>query len=85
MNHDRPILNSIEAQYQELLAMPNLSREECMKRYPDLVAYVLNNISLVDLLKSQGIEVKHLSPDAPGIYIAEGGCPDCGSNIIVKE
>lgn len=75
----------LEAQYQRLLAEPGLSREECMRRFPELVAHILNNISLVDLLESQGIELEPLSPDAPGVFIAKGGCPGCGGDIIVKE
>lgn len=76
----------IQEQYQQLLtAGHGISREECMRRFPELIAYILETISLLDLLKSQGIEVKPLSPDISGVYIAEDACPCCGGDIIVKE
>ena len=86
-NFDEKLMseNLIESQYQELLTMPDLNREECMEHFPELVAYVLAHISLIDLLESQGVNLKPLSPDAPGVLIAEHGCPSCQGNIAVKE
>lgn len=75
----------IEREYRELSDISEpLSRSECEQRFPNLVAYVLTNISAVDLLASQGIELTPISPDTPGVLIAKGACPDCRGNLIVR-
>ena len=72
----------------KLMAAPKgLSREECEHRFPALIAYIryLGSVSIVDFLRAEGVELKPLSPDAPGVYIGVGGCPDCGNDILVKD
>ena len=61
------------------------TREECEERFPGLVAYINEHLSLVDLMRADGIKLTPLSPDAPVAYIAEGACPCCGGDIMVKE
>lgn len=79
----RVLMNKlIQEQYRQLLKNPNLSRAECEYRFPELIAYILKNVSLIDLLRSQGIEARPLSPDAPNVYIAEESCPCCGGDIV---
>ena len=93
MSNEKIVPDIVSEQYRQLLcAEPGLSREECERRFPELIAYVKSHISLVDLFRKFGFEVKPLSPDAPGVFIvlqpkdiAQGACPDCGSNLIVKE
>lgn len=78
----------VREQYEALLAAPKgLSRAECERRFPDLIAYInyLEHVSLVDLIRADGIELTPLSPDAPGVYLGVGGCPSCGADILVKE
>ena len=78
----------VREQYEVLMAAPKvLSRKECERRFPDLIAYIkyLDSVSIVDFLRAEGIELRPLSPDAPGIYVGVGGCPSCGTDILVKD
>ena len=73
-------------QYRLLLESPTgLSRAECERRFPELIAYINRHISLVDLMRAEGIVVKPLSPDAPGVFVAEAACPCCNGKIIIRE
>ena len=69
-----------------LLESPTgLSREECERRFPELITYINLHISLVDLMRAYVIVLRPLSPDVPGVYIAEGACPCCNGNIVIRE
>ena len=53
--------------------------------WPELIVWINDNVSLVDLVRESGVEIEPLSPDSPGVYIGKGGCPGCGADIAVKE
>ncbi len=80
------IPRKVQEQYRQLIAaVSNLSRAECERRFPELIAYINRHVSLVDLMRADGIELKPLSPDTPGVFIAIGACPCCKGDLLVKE
>ena len=80
------IPRKVQEQYRQLIAAgSNLSRAECERRFPELIAYINRHVSLVDLMRAEGIVVKPLSPDAPGVFVAEAACPCCNGKIIIRE
>ena len=73
-------------QYSKLLnTKGNLDRETCELLFPDLINYVRENVSLIDLITDYGIHLKPLSDDYPDVLLACVGCPECGSDIFVKK
>lgn len=76
----------VKQQYDELLdTKGNLDRETCELLFPDLVRYVRENVSLIDLMTDYGIHLKPLSDDCPDVLVAPAGCPECGGDILVKK
>lgn len=62
----------------------SIDRSYAESHWPELIAWVNANISLVDIIRASGIELEPLSPDSPGVFVGKGGCPGCGEDIIVK-
>jgi hypothetical protein len=76
----------VQEQYDDLIHYNrSLSREECERRYPDLINFIRENVSLVALIESYNIKLKPVSPDRPDILVAVRGCPSCHSTIFVKR
>lgn len=87
MSQTIPVI--IREQFSEIDLLTNqgitLTEAECRARFPELIIYIRSHISLVSLMRSQGIRLRPLSPDAPDVYISPEGCPFCNGAIIVKE
>jgi len=83
---NRPIPSGVREQYKELCTQKkNLDRGQCEVLFPDLIAFVRQNTSLVDVIRRSGFKVTPLSDDASGVYIVRGGCPVCANDIFIKE
>jgi hypothetical protein len=64
----------------EILAS-TMSEEQVRDRYPDVIQWFNEHISLVDLMREAGVELKPISRDAPGVFI--GQCPFCSSGPLL--
>ena len=74
----------IRLQLEEMLSIPGLSREKAELNFPEVLAYIRNNVSLVDLMRSQGMKLRPLSAERPDILVSEG-CPCCGGGPVYVE
>ncbi len=76
----------VKRQYDDLLNTEgNLDRQTCELLFPDLIRYIHENVSLIDLMADYGIRLKPLSDDCPNVLVASAGCPECGGNILIKK
>ncbi len=76
----------VQRQYVDLTSrLDSPSRSECERSYPDLIRFVRERISIVDLVEGSGLEIKQLSPDAPNCFVVMDGCPVCRGNLFLKR
>jgi hypothetical protein len=72
------LLKDVVRQYEDLMATSDsLSEAQCRELFPDLIEWILQNVSILDLVDAEAREV------APGVYLVSQGCPDCGNTIGV--
>jgi hypothetical protein len=71
------------AQRMDEIQASKLSESEIRSRYPDVIAFVNEHVSLVDLVRASGVSLRPLSPDAPNVLV--GGCPSCAGPMLVRR
>ena len=59
-----------------------LSEAEIRERYSDVISWVNEHVSLVDLVRESGVSLRPLSPDRPDVLI--GHCPGCHGPLVVR-
>ena len=76
------IPTGIAAQMEEI-GRCRLSEAEIRAQYPDVVAWVNVNVSLVDLMRASGVTLRAISPDSPDVLV--GDCPRCNGLLLVRR
>jgi len=71
------------AQRMDEIQASKLSEVEVRSRYPDVVAWVNQHVSLVDVMRASGVSLRPISPDAPNILV--GNCPGCAGPMLVRR
>jgi hypothetical protein len=77
------VIPSDISRQMDLIQSAGLTADEARIQYPDVVRWINENVSLVDLMRASGIELKPISPDRPDILV--GKCPDCAGPLMVRS
>ena len=72
---NRNVPGIVREQYEAAMQTPDLTREEAEARFPQLLNWLRGNVNLVDVIQDSGVDLKPVSPDAPGVFVGE--CPFC--------
>ena len=73
MSRDVPAI--VREQLAAIQGYPAITREEAEARFPELLNWLRGNVSIVDVIQDSGVDLKPVSPDAPGVFVGE--CPFC--------
>ena len=71
------------AQRMDEIQVSGLPEAEIRRLYPDVISWVNEHVSLVDLMRASGVSLRPLSPDAPNVLV--GGCPSCAGPMLVRR
>jgi len=75
------IPGKIQEQIRQI-QVSDLDQKQLRAKYPEAVRWINENVDIVSILKAAGVELRPLSPDAPGVLM--GSCPDCRGALVVK-
>lgn len=76
------IPKEIVDQIDKILAS-GLPEGDIRRCYPEVVAWVAEHVSLVDLMRASGVELHPVSPDRPDVLV--GSCPACHGPMMVEQ
>ena len=60
-----------------------MSEEQIRSRYPHVIAWFNEHVSLVDLMSDAGVKLAPISPDSTGVLV--GLCPSCSGPMLVRS
>jgi hypothetical protein len=66
------------AERWEMLHNSTFDEAEIRANFPDILDYLNQRVSIVDVLEDAGIDLRPISPDSTGCLV--GRCPFCGEN-----
>jgi len=73
----------IRERSRQMNSVPGLTREVAERDFPDVMNWLRENISLVDVMRAQGVKLRPVSADCPDVLV--GRCPDCNGPMMVKS
>ena len=62
----------------EMLRNSTFDEAEIRANFPDVLDYLRQRVSIVDVLEDAGMSLRPISPDSTGCLVTD--CPFCGRN-----